>query len=117
MTLEGMADQYIQTQPSTWQPRTRLTEPTGLSPTMRNREAANLSSTLQTQMGLLQAGSTLVTPDNIHNSLMEWGQTVNLPISEFYTDPKSETGKQLAQQAQQSQQQQTMQYFLERIFK
>jgi hypothetical protein len=111
-----MADQYIQTQPSTWQPRTRLTEPTGLSPTMRNREAANLASTLQTQMGLLQSGSTLVTPDNIHNSLMEWGQTVNLPISEFYTDPNSEQGQQAAQQqTEQAQQQQQMAAQIEQI--
>ena len=98
------ADQAVQVQPRDWQERSRIALTAGMSPSARNRKAANLMVVLQTQMGMMQAGLPLVDPNGIHAALRDWGFASDLPMNSYVTDPDSQKGQQLAQQAGQAQQ-------------
>ena len=104
------ADQAVQVQPRDWQSRTLVTMLTGMSPTERNRKAANLMTVIQTQMGLMQSGMPLTDPNGLHAALRDWGWASDLNMSHYITDPDSPKGQQAAQQqSQQAQQQQQQQ--------
>ena len=103
------ADQAQPVSPREWQPRTRVALTSGMSPSERNRKAANLMQVVQTQMGMLQAGMTLASPDGLHAALRDWGYASDLPMNSYLTDPQSPKGQQLAQAQQQQAQQQKQQ--------
>ena len=108
--LVRRADQAQPVSPREWQQRTRVGLTAGMSPGERNRKAANLMVVVQTQMGLLQSGMPLASPDGLHAALRDWGYASDLPMNSYLTDPASPKGQQMAQaQQQQAQQQQQQQ--------
>ena len=102
---------WEQQDPSQWVPRTAMTIKAGMSPGERHRKVANLDMNLQIMMQLMQAGSPLVSPQNLHNLISDRNIAADvLGSDKYFTDPDSPQGQQAMQQMQQQgQQQQQMQ--------
>jgi hypothetical protein len=92
-----------------WSPRDSMVVSLGMSVGERTRRTATLQMILQTQMTAVQAGKdgTLVTDDNIYQTVMDLVRMSGLPSPEqYWTNPQSPQSQQAAQQKQQAAQQQ-----------
>jgi hypothetical protein len=95
--------------PMQWSPRDSMVVSLGMSVGERTRRTATLQMILQTQMTAVQAGKdgTLVSDDNIYQTVMDLVRMSGLPSPEAYwTNPQSPEAQQAAQQKQQAAQQQ-----------
>jgi hypothetical protein len=95
--------------PMQWSPRDSMVVSLGMSVGERTRRTATLQMILQTQMTAVQAGKdgTLVTDDNIYQTVMDLVRMSGLPSPEqYFQNPQSPQAQQAAQQKQQAAQQQ-----------
>ena len=104
------ADQWQQIDPSQWRRRTRVNVKTGLSPGERGRKVQNLSTVLQTQLGLMGQGfdGTMVSQKNIYKAWMNWAKAAELDNPEQYavhyeSQEAQQAGKAKQQQAAEQQ--------------
>lgn len=98
--------------PATWTPRDSMVVSLGMSVGERTRRSAALSGILQAQMTAMQAGQdgTLVTPQNLYQTVIDAARMAGLPSPEqYWTNPASPQGQQAAQQKAQAAQQQAQQ--------
>ncbi|MCP4275260.1 MAG: hypothetical protein GY779_02770 [Gammaproteobacteria bacterium] len=94
--------------PSQWPARSAMTIKAGMSPGERHRKVANLDYNLQLMMQLMQAGSPLVSPNNLHNLISDRNIAADVQGSDkYFTDPDSPQGQQAMMQMQQNQAQQS----------
>jgi len=93
---------WEQQDPSQWSPRPEMTNKAGMRPGERHRKVASLDMNLQIMMQLMQAGSPLVSPQNLHNLITDRNIAADVQGSEkYFTDPDSPQGQQAMQQMQQ----------------
>jgi flagellar biosynthesis GTPase FlhF len=105
-----LRDKYIEVDPSEWRERKDTSVVVGLGNGSREQEMLQLNMIFQNQMALSQnpAFATLVSPDNLYNTLEDQVKVFNKAASgRHFTDPASPEAQQRAQQ--QAQQQQAMQ--------
>jgi len=100
-------DEWVEVDPSEWQPRNRLNITVGLSPGDRRRHRAALQEVIQTQLGFIQGGAAniAVTYKGVHNAIQDWLKASELDGAEgYFLDPdgqESQQGQQAAaEQAQ-----------------
>lgn len=95
--------------PQQWSPRDSMVVSLGMSVGERTRRTATLQMVLQTQMTAVQAGKdgTLVTDENIYQTVTDLVRMSGLPSPEqYFTNPQSPEAQQAAQQKQQAAQEQ-----------
>lgn len=98
--------------PSTWTPRDSMVVALGMSVGERTRRSAALGGILQAQMTAMQSGQdgTLVTQQNIYQTVIDAARMAGLPSPEqYWTNPASPEAQQAAQQKQQAAQAQAQQ--------
>jgi hypothetical protein len=96
--------------PQNWQLREDVTVSLGLTSGERSRLIGILSGILAQQKEMMGSGmdGIMVTPANIHNTLVDIGRLGGLnAVEQYWVDPASQEGQQAAQQKQQAAQQQT----------
>ena len=109
-------DEWIEANPSEWQPRNRINVTVGLSPGDRRRHRAALEFVMAQQMQLIAGGAANIaaTYKNWHNAMTDWLKAAELDGAEgYFLDPdgqESQQGQQAAAQGQQSEQQMQMQF-------
>ncbi|MCP4000533.1 MAG: hypothetical protein GY727_06470 [Gammaproteobacteria bacterium] len=85
-----------------------MTIKAGMSPGERHRKVANLDYNLQLMMQLMQAGSPLVSPNNLHNLISDRNIAADIEgCDKYFLDPDSPQGQQALMQMQQNQAQQS----------
>lgn len=107
-----LRDKYIEVDPSSWRERKDTSVVVGLGNGSREQEMLQLNMIFQNQMALSQnpAFATLISPENIYNTLEDQVKVFNKAASgRHFTDPTSEEAQQRAQQQSQQQQQQMQQ--------
>ena len=98
--------------PATWTPRDSMVVALGMSVGERTRRSAALGGILQAQMTAMQSGQdgTLVTQQNIYQTVIDAARMAGLPSPEqYWTNPASPEAQQAAQQKAQAAQQQAQQ--------
>jgi len=104
-------DEWVEVNPSEWQPRNRINVTVGLSPGDRRRHRAALEFVMAQQMQLIAGGAANIaaTYKNWHNAMTDWLKAAELDGAEgYFLDPdgqESLQGQQSAMQGQQGQQQ------------
>ena len=102
-----LRDTYVEIDPSEWRERKDTSVVVGLGNGSKESEMMQLNMIFQNQQQLManpQAG-TIVTPDNIYNTLEDQVKVFNKAAAgRYFTDPKSPEAQQAAQAAQQQQQ-------------
>ena len=86
------AGDWAETDPSTWPARTRINVKIGLSPNERLRRSSNLEKIMQFQMTAMQSGADgiLADLDGVHNTIIDWARSVDIPAPEqYFIDPSS----------------------------
>jgi hypothetical protein len=99
--------EWVNSDPRRWAPRKHMRVIAGLSAAERREKAAALGMNLQYQQLAMQAGfdGTLVSAEQIHNTLSDWLRMNDLDdVSSYYIDPASEQAQQAAQVKQRQQQ-------------
>lgn len=100
---------WLITNPGMWIPERTITINVGDTPSKKREKYNILTQVLANQMQLVGTGSTLVTPEKIHNTLSDM---VILGLeqepSRYYVDPMSQQGQMAAQSAQQNAMQEKM---------
>ena len=100
--------QWISSDPAQWPQRERVSIKVGNSQGERQRMAGALQQIQGVQMTMLQQQMPTITPDKLYESSVDMANYMGVPNPEqYFVDPMSEEGQQLA--AQQQQQQQMMQ--------
>lgn len=94
--------------PRQWNAREDVVVSLGMSVGERTRRSAALGGILQAQVQAMQSGmdGTLVTPENVYQTLIDAARMAGLPSPEqYWTNPQSPGAQQASQQKQQSAQQ------------
>jgi hypothetical protein len=100
-------DEWVEANPSEWQPRNRINVTVGLSPGDRRRHRAALEYVMQMQLQLIQGGAAniAVSYKTYHNALTDWLKAAELDGAEkYFLDPdgqESQRGQQAAAEASQ----------------
>jgi hypothetical protein len=101
-------NKFVEVSPTEWKSRANMSVVVGLGTGNRDKEIAQLWAMAERQEGHLSAGSPLVTPKNLYNTLARVVERSDLKnVNMYWTDPDSPEAKQLAQQKAQQQPQQT----------
>ena len=99
----NLGGQYITTDPSKWQPRTKINVVTGAGLGEQSRKSQAMINVLMAQKELMMAGSGLVTEENLYQSLMDSAKYSGIDYPEqFFVDPSSPEAQQAAQAKQQA---------------
>jgi len=102
-----LRDTYVEIDPSEWRERKDTSVVVGLGNGSKESEMMQLNMIFQNQQQLMAnpAAGTIVTPDNIYNTLEDQVKVFNKAAAgRYFTDPKSPEAQQAAQAAQQQQQ-------------
>ena len=98
--------QWTSTNPSQWPQRDRVAITVGASQGERQRKAGALGQIQQVQQIMLQNGMPTTTPEKVYESSVDMAHYMGLDNpDQYFVDPQSEEGMQLAQQQQQQQEQ------------
>ena len=102
-----LRDTYVEIDPSEWRERKDTSVVVGLGNGSKESEMMQLNMIFQNQQQLMAnpAAGTIVTPDNVYNTLEDQVKVFNKAAAgRYFTDPKSPEAQQAAQAAQQQQQ-------------
>jgi hypothetical protein len=84
-----LRNEWVPMDPREWTNKFDLTVTVGLGTGSREAQIAALNSTLQFQIGALQAGIPIVTPVNLYNTAVKQLEAQNIKGAElFYTHPE-----------------------------
>jgi hypothetical protein len=98
-----LRNQWVEMNPSQWNPDMDSTINVGIGTGNKDQEVANITTIMQVQEKLLQAGyANLVTPDNIYRTAEKLVEATGLKnADEFFTDPANTQGaEQLGSETQ-----------------
>jgi hypothetical protein len=105
-TMQFKAEgQFQQTTPGQWQYGDKPRIDVDTTEAEKQKEYQALDLLIQQQMGMIEKGVGLAQAPNVHNALVKQAQVAGLTnVSDYWIDPMSPQGKQIAQQqAQQAQ--------------
>jgi hypothetical protein len=100
--------EWVQTMPSEWRQRSRLSLNLAMSPGEARRKVAALDQVIQTLLMLIQSGAANITADwnGLHKAIVDKMRLQRLDDSEgYFIDPDSQRSKEAQQNAAQAQQQ------------
>ena len=101
-----IGDRWVSSVPAQWPDRERVTVTIGASQGERLRKAGALNNLYQTQVAMMQTGSTLVNQNTIYQTVSDMTSMLGLDNPEqYFVDPNSQEGQQAAQMQQQNNQQ------------
>lgn len=101
-----LSGEYVPVIPTQWKERTNMTVTIGLGTNNKDRKLKQLFTLIEKQEKHLEAGTTLVAPQNVYNAYDDLIQEAGFKsIGRYMIDPTSQEGQQMAQQKQQQSQQ------------
>ena len=85
-----LRNKWVQVDPSEWRTRENMKVNVGIGNATKERKQFAIEDILQTQISLMESpAATLVSPQNLYNSLVEKAGSHDLEPTKFFTDPQT----------------------------